>query len=88
MAEDVQDGKLDAPVPFLEGRAAGKQQGTAGARGHRVRKPSSVTEAQGKRGLTPFLLSSMFLRRHSRRSQMLPPVFLRHSGMFAANLCA
>jgi len=34
MAEDVQDGKLDAPVPFHEGRAAGQQPGSvAGARG-------------------------------------------------------
>ncbi len=32
---------------FHEGRAAGQQQGTAGARGRGVRKPSSVAGARG-----------------------------------------
>jgi len=58
MAGALQESKLDAPVSFHEGRAAGKQQGTAEARGRGVRKPSSVAEARGggaekpNRGLT------------------------------------
>jgi len=47
MAGALQESKRDVPVTFHEGRAAGKQKGTSGARGRGVRKPSSVTEAQG-----------------------------------------
>jgi len=45
MAGALQESKLDVPVLFHEGRAAGQQPGSAaGARGRGMRKP--------KRGLT------------------------------------
>jgi len=41
MAEDVQEGKLDVPVPLHEGRVVGQQPGSAaGARGRGAEKPS------------------------------------------------
>ena len=41
MAEALQESKLDAPVPFQEGRAADQQLGsTAGARGRGALTPS------------------------------------------------
>jgi len=41
MAETLQESKLDAPVPFHKGRAAGQQPGyVAGARGGGAEKPS------------------------------------------------
>jgi len=48
MAGAVQDGERSVPMSCADGKAAGQQPSSvAGVRGRGVRKPSSVTEAQG-----------------------------------------